>query len=140
MDPRPDLTPPLLLLHTLDMERTRAFWVDVLGFRVTRTEERDGAVTWLALARGGAGPVFVRPVENETPAMREPHLSGQLYFELPPAPAGDAGALLDAEAARIAAHGVTFEWGPDTMPYGMREFALRDPNGYRVTIGQPLAD
>lgn len=136
--PTPDLTPPLLLLHTLHMERTRAFWVDVLAFRVTRTESRAGEVTWLALERGGAGPVFVRPVDNEAPDMREPHLSGQLYFRLPPAPPGDAGTQLDAEAERLAAHGVAFEWGPETMPYGLREFALRDPNGYRVTIGQAV--
>lgn len=28
---------------------------------------------------------------------------------------------------------------PQTMPYGMREFTLRDPDGYEVQVGQEIA-
>ncbi len=30
------------------------------------------------------------------------------------------------------------EWGPEEMPYGMLEFAIRDPNGYLLSFGQKL--
>ena len=29
------------------------------------------------------------------------------------------------------------EWGPEDMPYGMTEFAVRDPNGYLLSFGSP---
>jgi hypothetical protein len=28
---------------------------------------------------------------------------------------------------------------PDTKPWGMREFALRTPDGHRMTFGSPTA-
>jgi hypothetical protein len=31
------------------------------------------------------------------------------------------------------------EWGPEKMPYGMLEFAIRDPNGYLLSFGQPIS-
>jgi uncharacterized glyoxalase superfamily protein PhnB len=30
------------------------------------------------------------------------------------------------------------EWGPEEMPYGMLEFAVRDPNGYLLSFGQEI--
>jgi uncharacterized glyoxalase superfamily protein PhnB len=32
----------------------------------------------------------------------------------------------------------TAEWGPEKMPYGMIEFAVKDPNGYLLSFGQPV--
>jgi hypothetical protein len=29
---------------------------------------------------------------------------------------------------------VTAEWGPEKMPYGMLEFAIRDPDGYLLSF------
>lgn len=28
------------------------------------------------------------------------------------------------------------EWGPERMPYGMLEFAIKDLNGYLLSFGQ----
>jgi uncharacterized glyoxalase superfamily protein PhnB len=30
----------------------------------------------------------------------------------------------------------TAEWGPEKMFYGMKEFAVKDPNGYLLSFGQ----
>jgi hypothetical protein len=30
-----------------------------------------------------------------------------------------------------------FAWGPEVMDYGMREFALQDPNGYFLAFTEP---
>jgi hypothetical protein len=30
------------------------------------------------------------------------------------------------------------EWGPERMPYGLIEFAIKDPNGYLLSFGQPV--
>jgi hypothetical protein len=32
---------------------------------------------------------------------------------------------------------VAFEWGPETMDYGMREFGIRDPDGYFIAFATP---
>jgi hypothetical protein len=29
---------------------------------------------------------------------------------------------------------VEFAWGPEVMDYGMREFAIKDPNGYFIAF------
>jgi hypothetical protein len=35
-------------------------------------------------------------------------------------------------------HGkVAFAWGPEVMDYGMREFAVQDPNGYYLAFTEP---
>lgn len=32
---------------------------------------------------------------------------------------------------------VEFAWGPEDMPYGMREFGITDPNGYYLAFTEP---
>jgi hypothetical protein len=32
---------------------------------------------------------------------------------------------------------VPFAWGPEVMDYGMREFGIRDPNGYYLAFTEP---
>ena len=32
---------------------------------------------------------------------------------------------------------VDFAWGPEVMDYGMREFAVQDPNGYFIAFAEP---
>jgi hypothetical protein len=34
---------------------------------------------------------------------------------------------------------VPFIWGPEEMEYGLREFAICDPNGYTLVFGQPVS-
>ncbi|MFQ5677217.1 MAG: hypothetical protein ACE5G1_15095 [bacterium] len=31
-------------------------------------------------------------------------------------------------------------WGPEVFQYGMREFAIRDCNGYTLAFGEPTDD
>ena len=42
---------------------------------------------------------------------------------------------LDALAERVRAS-VPLEWGPETKDYGMREFGVRDPNGYLLVFAE----
>ena len=32
---------------------------------------------------------------------------------------------------------VEFAWGPEVMEYGMREFGIKDPNGYYLAFTEP---
>jgi hypothetical protein len=32
---------------------------------------------------------------------------------------------------------VPFQWGPEDTEFGIREFAIRDPNGYLLVFAEP---
>ena len=56
-----------------------------------------------------------------------PHATATQYFTI-------------ADVPSLWAHVSAFcpaEWGPEVMPYGLMEFAVRDPNGYLLSFGQP---
>lgn len=44
---------------------------------------------------------------------------------------------VDALAEELAGV-VEFAWGPELMEYGMREFAVQDPNGYYLAFAEPV--
>ena len=58
-----------------------------------------------------------------------PHATATQYFSV-----DDVESLWE----RIRGH-CTAEWGPEDMPYGLREFAIKDPNGYLLIFGSPIA-
>lgn len=110
------LTP---MLQTSDMDRTIGWYVDVLGFRCVN-RLGDG---WCQIARDGVSLMFMR---NDH--LGAPHATATQYIKV-----DDVRALWDAVKDRVTA-----EWGPEDMPYGMREFAIRDPDGYLLSFGEPL--
>lgn len=110
------LTP---MLQTGDMDRTIAWYRDVLGFSCVR-RMGDG---WCRLEQGGVSLMFMR---NDH--VGAPNASATQYIYV-----DDVAALWDTLKDRVAA-----EWGPEDMPYGMREFAIRDPDGYLLSFGEPL--
>ncbi len=108
------------MLQTLDLERTVAWYESVLGFR------RSGphAEGWCSLERDGVSIMFMTNAHLGTP-----HATATQYFTV-----DDADALWRSIKDRCAA-----EWGPEDMSYGLREFAIRDPNGYLLSFGSAIA-
>jgi uncharacterized glyoxalase superfamily protein PhnB len=43
---------------------------------------------------------------------------------------------VDALCAELTERGATVAYPPAVQPYGMKEFAVRDPNGYVLGFGQ----
>lgn len=114
--------PSLLAAHLGD---TIEFYTEVLGFEMTGCYPDAESPRWIELSRDGAVIQFYdRPHEGEP---MNPTLSGTLYF-FPES----VDALADELRPRVS-----FEWGPEVMGYGMREFAVRDPNGYLVAFTEP---
>ena len=122
-------------LYTSDCTRQIRFYTDRLGFSCegTWSEEdseensEENTVVWCRLVRDGHSLMFSVAPEAEREELKSPHLSGLLYLEVDD---------LDAELARLG--DVALEWGPETMPYGMREAAFADPEGYRIVLAQPV--
>lgn len=110
------LTP---LLHTEDIEATIRWYENVLGFHCTGRYE----AIWCRLERDGVSLMFAN---NDHFGKPEATIVQYVYVD-------DARAIFDELRERAAP-----EWGPDVMPYGNLEFAIRDPNGYFISFGQVL--
>ncbi len=105
------------MLQTDDMARTVEWYSTVLGFQVAAQSEG-----WCRLARDDVALMFMANVH-----LGAPHATATQYLYIDDVPG------LWAHVARFC----TAEWGPQVMPYGLLEFAIRDPNGYLLSFGQP---
>ena len=110
------LTP---MLQTSDMERTIAWYGDVLGFGCVSRMDSE----WCHLKRDNVSLMFMMNAHYGAP-----HATAAQYIYV-----DDVHALWATLKDRITA-----EWGPEDMSYGMREFAIKDPDGYLLSFGQPL--
>ena len=106
----------VMSLLARDLDQTRRFY-ELLGF-----EQCGESVGWLEMRLGSATLQFYLDAPVGTPS--EPSLSGTIYVHV-----DDIGPLHEALKELIA-----FEWGPELMEYDMREFAVRDPNGYLLAF------
>jgi len=111
------LTP---MLHTASIDTTRSWYESMLGFRCVAQE-----AGWCRLVRDNVAIMFM---ENDH--LGPPHATATQYIYV-----DDVMALFDTLAGRCAV-----AWGPEKMPYGMLEFAIKDPNGYLLSFGQPVAE
>ena len=113
---------PSLLVR--DLEATFAFYRR-LGFSRTGVFPDEDAPFWGEVARDGIALQFYTDPPHGTPS--KPVFSGVLYLY-----PNDVRAL--ADELRDA---VPFAWGPEVMEYGMREFAIQDPDGYYLAFTEP---
>jgi uncharacterized glyoxalase superfamily protein PhnB len=110
------LTP---MLQTSDMDRTIAWYGDMLGFRCVRRMGDE----WCRLEQDGVSLMFMK---NDHVGAPQATATQYIYVD-------DVNALWEQLKDRVAA-----EWGPEVMPYGMREFAIKDPDGYYLSFGEPV--
>jgi catechol 2,3-dioxygenase-like lactoylglutathione lyase family enzyme len=106
------------MLQSADLQRTIDWYQSILGFRLIRQEEN-----WCRLERDGVSLMFMR---NEH--VGEPHATATQYIYV-----NDLDAFWSAIKDRVKA-----EWGPEEMPYGMMEFAIKDPDGYLLSFGEEM--
>lgn len=117
----PRLVPALLVK---DMAETLAFYRD-LGFELVGCHPDKHRPTWAEVARDDVVLQFHTEPPSGTPSA--PVCSGTFYIY------PDSVAAL-AEELRGK---MDFAWGPEVMEYGMREFGVRDPNGYFLAFTEP---
>lgn len=107
-----------VLLHPVDLERSRAFYGETLGLAVFR-EFGEGATRGTVFFTGGGFLEVSRSCET---------------------PAGPTLALwlqvrdVDAVHRELAAKGVTVLREPVTEPWGLREMWIADPDGVRIAV------
>ena len=125
------LTPNLLVAS---VERSLAFYVDTLGFARGMTVPEASPFAFASVT-GGAVEIFLNDAATavkEYPAFAGKPLgaTGTLYIEVEG---------VDALHDRIKST-VKIVMPIATQFYGMREFAIEDPDGYVLTFGERAAE
>ena len=111
-----------VLYSPLDFARSRRWYEHVLGLRVYREYGVGGAVTGVVFFLGGG---FLELTSAAPPPGRDP-MPLTLWLQVPD---------VDAEHRRLAASPeVTLVAPPETMPWGLREMWIEDPDGVRLVL------
>jgi catechol 2,3-dioxygenase-like lactoylglutathione lyase family enzyme len=120
------ITTLIPMLSVSDLKRTMAFYCDRLGFAIVNTFGGPEPV-WCMLGRDGIKLMFNQPPAEEMMELPRRAKDFQIYYFYP----DDVvslhqawkGAGLPVSDLRVAI-------------YGMKEFELRDPDGYWLWFGQ----
>ena len=123
-----DITGLTPMLKAENLEETISFYTQTLGFTVESVMDDDnGKPNWVSLKWGSAGLMFFS-IDAVDDMSTRPTMTGVLYFN-----PNDVAGLWEELRGKTQV-----EWELQTMPYGMREFAIRDCNGYILTFGQDV--
>ena len=112
-------------LTVKDLEKSLAWYRDVVGFTVDKRHERDGKLLAVSLK---AGDVRIL-IGQDDGARGLDRVKGE-GFSLQFTTAQN----IDDVANRIKELGGTLDSEPADMPWGVRMFRLQDPDGFKFTI------
>ena len=112
-----------------DIQKSLAFYRDVLGFTVKESWEKDGALHGVELV---AGSVSFWLGQDDWKKGRD-RAKGQ-GFRMYCGTAQD----IDTLARRIRERGGALAEEPKDEPWGGRDFAVVDPDGFKITIASGL--
>jgi uncharacterized glyoxalase superfamily protein PhnB len=112
-------------LTVKSLDRSVAWYTDVLGFTVDRKHERDGRMVAVSLR---AGSVQVLLTQDDGAKGLERAKGDGFSLQI------TTHQSVDELAARIKEHGGNLDTEPVTAPWGVRILRLRDPDGFRFTI------
>jgi uncharacterized glyoxalase superfamily protein PhnB len=112
-----------------DLDRSLAWYRDVLGFTVEERWEQDGQLRGVSLRAGGASFMLGQDDWKKGRDRRKGE-GFRVYCET----AED----VDALAERIKARGGRLDSEPADESWGWRDFSLTDPDGFKLTIGAEI--
>jgi uncharacterized glyoxalase superfamily protein PhnB len=111
-----------------DIEKSLAWYRDVMGFVVSDRWEGAGKLMGVEML---AGSVFFMLSQDDWKKGRD-RVKGE-GFRLYCTTAQD----VDALARQIQARGGRLDQEPRDQPWGTRDFAVADPDGFKITIASP---
>jgi len=117
-------------LTVKDLDKSLAWYVEVVGFTVSRRIERDGKLLGVAVQAGNVRIILNR----DDGAKGWDRVKGQgMSLQL------STTQNVDALAQRIRERGGVLETEPKDIPSGARIFRVRDPDGFGWTVSRPPA-
>lgn len=108
-----------------DLEKSLAWYQDVVGFVVTDRWEQEGKLMGVEMAAGGV-TVMIGQDDWKKGRGRAKGEAVRIYCT--------TDQDIDALAAQIKANGGTLTQEPHQTPWGTRDFSLADPDGFKITI------
>jgi uncharacterized glyoxalase superfamily protein PhnB len=116
-------------LTVKDLAKSLTWYSDVLGCAVEQKHEREGKLRAVSLSAGA-----VRLLINQDDGAKGDRVTGlgfslQITTEQP----------VDDVAKRVRDKGGKLESEPADMPWGVRMFRLRDPDGFMLVISSVRA-
>lgn len=129
---------PVLTLTTKDIQRVIGYYRDKLGYRLANAMPEDEP-TWCLLKRDKTGIMFLGSHEHDDEEDGHKHDEDDQDHQHAPAISSvyfhpdDIDALWDELKDKVEV-----EHPLEDMDYGMREFSIRDPNGYTLMFGSPI--
>jgi len=112
-------------LTVKDLQKSVAWYRDLLGFTVDREIERDGKLRAVAL-KAGAIRILLNQDDGARGFDRVKGEGFSLQFITTQS--------VDDIANRIKSGGGALETEPADMPWGVRAFRVRDPDGFKFAI------
>ncbi len=132
MEIRPRRQPETLRLKSLrpcltvnDLTVSLAWYRDVIGFHVAEEMEQDGRLNGASL-RAGAVEIILVQDDFAKGKDRAKGVGFNLYC--------NTRQDLDRLAKAIEARGGQLAQQPTDQPWGARDFALVDPDGFKITV------
>ncbi|MEA5155021.1 VOC family protein [Raineyella sp.] len=133
-----DITIHSTFLPQTDPEASLGFWRDTLGFEV-RLDVGSGAMRWLTIGPAGqpdTNIVLAPPNVDPTLTDDEKRTVSELIAKGSYAMVLLATDDLAETYAKVEASGAEIVQEPTDQPWGVRDFAVRDPAGTLVRINQ----
>ena len=109
-----------------DIEQSLAWYRDVLGFHVKERMNHEGKLAGLEMMAGSV--TFMLSQDDWKKGRDRAKGEGVRIYCM-------TVQDVDALAKQIKARGGTLTQEPRDQPWGTRDFALVDPDGYKITIG-----
>ena len=108
-----------------DLQKSRDWYRDVLGFTIEREMERNGKIASISLKAGD-----VRVLLNQDDGAKGANRVKGEGFSFMITTTQD----VDALAQRVRENGAAFDTEPMDTRWGTRMFRVRDPDGFKFTI------
>lgn len=116
------------MLETENLRETIKFYTDMLGFICEGTYPDTENLCWASLRKDDVSIMFTS--RNEHSAIEKTTMTGSLYFNTE-----DVNQIWEELKDKAI-----IEYPVENFEYGMREFAIRDPNGYLLQFGQEISE
>lgn len=112
-----------------DIEKTVAWYRDILGSKITQTFEEEGKLVGVAVEYGSV-EIWLTQDDFAKGADRPKGEGFRIILE--------TDQNVDDLAAGIRQRGGELLMGPEDQPWGVRMFAIADPDGFKMTVSTPM--
>jgi uncharacterized glyoxalase superfamily protein PhnB len=112
-----------------DLKASLSWYRDVLGFHLAEEYKMEGKLVGARLEAGAVG-LLLNQDDFAKGRDRKKGLGLRLYCT--------TGQDVDELAAAIQQRGGVLSQPPTTQPWGPRDFAVTDPDGFQISIMSPM--